>query len=136
MEEENLVNKYLPSCNNIFFQLVIHSLSLSSSSFPFLFLFRSFHLLDPGSMLRKPKICDLDSAGRRVVHHENILQLQVSVADILTVHLGDGVGNLPLLGHVLLMFLHKVVSHIFLLAIASLFFLSMSFLVLCYLSII
>ena len=93
MEDENLENKYLP------FLSIGHpsmfSLSLSSSSFPSLFLFISSLLSFSGSMLRKQKICDLDSAGRRVVHHENILQLQVSVADILTVHLGDGVGNLP-----------------------------------------
>ena len=94
---------------NTYLHVIAFSLNWSSignEQVPFLFLLAPPRSLLSSSLgpltfqsqalcLESQKICDLDSAGRRVVHHENILQLQVSVADILTVHLGDGVGNLP-----------------------------------------
>ena len=86
MEDENLENKYLLSCISIFFQLVIHREWNNYYVIPFLFLLAPPRSLLSSSLgplffhsqalcLESQKICDLDSAGRRVVHRENILQL-------------------------------------------------------------
>ena len=97
MENEHLENEYLPWCSKHWSsignltgagnEVVAKSLQAKYSVRPLLLLLAPPHSLLSSSLGPLP--------FQSQAHQENILQLQVSVADILTVHVGDGVGDLP-----------------------------------------